>query len=204
MVRKQEDKKMSADFTDEQMRQLAKMSSVDEVDAALGNKESLKNEFQSAKEVERLTAMVEEQQTLLHAMWLMLQEHSATNEEFDECLKNAVLLRKRKDFKTEKVCPNCGKLMQKMENLLFTYKCYYCGAEDLGNPYKKYDGIDPNVVYEDLNEVAQEAAVAAAAADTAPEIPDEEAELRNAQEILSKDYQPYDVSKDLNFEEEDV
>ena len=86
MVRKQEDKKMSADFTDEQMRQLAKMSSVDEVDAALGNKESLKNEFQSAKEVERLTAMVEEQQTLLHAMWLMLQADTpddyviATNE----------------------------------------------------------------------------------------------------------------------------
>ena len=44
----------------------------------------------------------------------------------------------------------------------------------------------------------------AAAADAAPAIPDEEAELRNAQEILSKDYQPYDVSKDLNFEEEDV
>lgn len=193
---------MSADFSDEQMKQFAKMSSVDEVDAALGNKEAIKNEFQSIKEVERLTAMVEEQQTLLHAMWLMLQEHSATNEEFDECLKTAVLLRKRKDFKTEKICPNCGKLMQKMENLLFTYKCYYCGAEDLGNPYKKFDGIDPNVVYEDLNEAAQEAA--AAAPQPAPEIPDEEAELRNAQEILSKDYQPYDVSQDLKFDEEDV
>ena len=193
---------MSADFSDEQMRQFAKMSSVDEVDAAFGNKEAIKSEFQSAKEVERLTAMVEEQQTLLHAMWLMLQEHSATNEEFDECLKTAVLLRKRKDFKTEKICPNCGKLMQKMENLLFTYKCYYCGAEDLGNPYKKFDGIDPNVVYEDLNEAAQEAA----AAEPTPvqDIPDEEAELRNAQEILSKEYQPYDVSQDLKFDEEDV
>ena len=193
---------MSADYSDEQMKQFAKMSSVDEVDAALGNKEAIKNEFQSIKEVERLTAMVEEQQTLLHAMWLMLQEHSATNEEFDECLKTAVLLRKRKDFKTEKICPNCGKLMQKMENLLFTYKCYYCGAEDLGNPYKKFDGIDPNVVYEDLNEAAQEAAAPASA--PAQDIPDEEAELRTAQEILSKDYQPYDVSQDLKFDEEDV
>jgi hypothetical protein len=192
---------MSADLTNEQIKQLAKLGSVDEVDAALGNRDAIKNEFQSIKEVERLTAMVEEQQTLLHAMWLMLQEHSATNEEFDECLKTAVLFRKRKDFKTEKICPNCGKLMQKMENLLFTYKCYYCGAEDLGNPYKKYDGIDPNVVYEDLHEAAEANAEPQAPAD---EIADEEAELRNAQEILSKDYQPYDVSQDLKFDEEDV
>ena len=190
---------MSADLTNEQIKQLAKLNSVDEVDAALGNKEAIKNEFQSIKEVERLTAMVEEQQTLLHAMWLMLQEHSATNEEFDECLKTAVLYRKRKDFKTEKICPNCGKLMQKMENLLFTYKCYYCGAEDLGNPYKKYDGIDPNVVYEELQAPAEGAEPA-----PAEDITDEEAELRNAQEILSKDYQPYDVSQDLKFDEEDV
>ena len=173
---------MSADLTNEQIKQLAKLGSVDEVDAALGNRDAIKNEFQSIKEVERLTAMVEEQQTLLHAVWLMLQEHSATNEEFDEC-------------------PNCGKLMQKMENLLFTYKCYYCGAEDLGNPYKKYDGIDPNVVYEDLHEAAEANAEPQAPAD---EIADEEAELRNAQEILSKDYQPYDVSQDLKFDEEDV
>ena len=192
---------MSADLTNEQIKQLAKLGSVDEVDAAFGNRDAIKNEFQSIKEVERLTAMVEEQQTLLHAMWLMLQEHSATNEEFDECLKTAVLFRKRKDFKTEKICPNCGKLMQKMENLLFTYKCYYCGAEDLGNPYKKYDGIDPNVVYEDLHEAAEANAEPQAPAD---EIADEEAELRNAQEILSKDYQPYDVSQDLKFDEEDV
>ena len=192
---------MSADLTNEQIKQLAKLGSVDEVDAALGNRDAIKNEFQSIKEVARLTAMVEEQQTLLHAMWLMLQEHSATNEEFDECLKTAVLFRKRKDFKTEKICPNCGKLMQKMENLLFTYKCYYCGAEDLGNPYKKYDGIDPNVVYEDLHEAAEANAEPQAPAD---EIADEEAELRNAQEILSKDYQPYDVSQDLKFDEEDV
>jgi len=186
-----------ADLTNDQIRQLAQMRSADEVDAVLGNKDAIKSEFQSIKEVEKLKAMVEEQQTLLHAMWLMLQEHSATNEEFDECLRTAVLLRKRKDFKTEKVCPNCGKLMQKMENLLFTYKCYYCGTEDLGNPYKKYDGIDPNVVYEELEAPAEEPA-------PAPEIPEEEAELNNAREILNKDFQPYDVSQDLNFDEEDV
>ena len=192
---------MSENMDMNTFKQLSKMKSVDEVDSALASDGGIKNEFQSIKEVERLTAMVEEQQTLLHAMWLMLQEHSATNEEFDECLKTAVLFRKRKDFKTEKICPNCGKLMQKMENLLFTYKCYYCGAEDLGNPYKKYDGIDPNVVYEDLHEAAEANAEPQAPAD---EIADEEAELRNAQEILSKDYQPYDVSQDLKFDEEDV
>ena len=58
---------MSADLTNEQIKQLAKLGSVDEVDAALGNRDAIKNEFQSIKEVERLTAMVEEQQTLLHA-----------------------------------------------------------------------------------------------------------------------------------------
>ena len=44
---------MSADFSDEQMRQFAKMSSVDEVDTALGNKEAIKieREKEHAREV---------------------------------------------------------------------------------------------------------------------------------------------------------
>ena len=47
---------MSADLTNEQIKQLAKLGSVDEVDAALGNRDAIKNEFQSIKEVGRRTA----------------------------------------------------------------------------------------------------------------------------------------------------
>ena len=60
-------------------------------------------------------------------------------------MNEAVLLEKKKNFKNTTECPNCGKGLQTMENLPFTLKCYYCGTEVMGNPYKKYDGLDPEV-----------------------------------------------------------
>ena len=124
----------------------------------------------------------------------MLKEHGATNEELDKALNEAVLLEKRTDFKNIANCPNCGKGLQKMENKPFVSKCYYCGTELLINPYKKFDGLDPyNTGYAEKIE------------EPAPYVPDDVAdqeELKDAQEIIAQSFEPYDVTKDLNFDDE--
>ena len=65
---------------------------------------------------------------------------------------------------------------------------------DLNAVPKKYDGLDPyNTGYTEPEE------------EPAPYISDDEAdaqELKETQEIISQSFEPYDVSKDLNFDEE--
>ena len=197
---------MSDNFDMNTIRQLSKMKNVDEIDAALSQDNSIKNEFQSSKDIEDLKETVKQQQILLHAMWLMLKEHGADNEEFNRQLKAATQLYSRNDFKNSVSCPSCGKGMQKMEKVPFTLKCYYCGEEYLCNPFMKFDDIDPNVVdykperatSEQLDEQSKPEQYEQKLAQT------EEDEIANAEAILKTNYEPYDVSKDLNFEEDEL
>ena len=182
------------------MKDMAKLKNVSEADELLNGikgaskEEEIKNEYQSIKEVDELKRMVEKQSYLLHALWILLKEKGATEEEFDRTLNEAVLLGKRTDYKHAVACPNCGKALQSLENKPFTFKCYYCGVEILNNPYKKFDGLDPyRTSY--CNEVEE----------PEPYISDDEAdekEIQDAASIISKSFEPYDVTKDLNFDEE--
>ena len=189
-----------ADFDPSMMKDMANLKNVNEADELLrglkepGKETEIKNEYSSIKEVEILRQRVEKQTYLLHAFWIMLKEHGATNEELDKALNEAVLLSKRTDYKNIANCPQCGKGLQKMENKPFVSKCYYCGTELLINPYKKYDGLDPyNTGYAEKVE------------EPAPYVPDDvadQAELKDAQDIISQSFEPYDVTKDLNFDDE--
>ena len=188
------------------IRQLSKMKNVDEVDAKILQDNSIKNEFQSIKEVEILKDTVQQQQILLHAMWLMLKDHGADNEEFNRHLKEAAQFSSRTDFKNNVNCPKCGKGMQKMEKVPFTLKCYYCGYEHLCNPFMKFDGLDPDMIdykteratSEELDEQSKPEQYEQKKAQS------EEEEIANAEAILNTNYEPYDVSKDLNFEEDEL
>jgi len=195
---------MSENMDMNTLKALAKMKSVDEVDAALAGDGGIKNEFQASKEVEALRETVNQQQILLHAMWLMLKEHGFSNVDFNLHLKEAVLFSNRKDFKNNVDCPNCGKGMQKMEKVPFTLKCYYCGTEFLSNPFMKFDGLDPN----SLEYKTERPSGEQLDAESAPEnyekkaAQTEEEEIANAEAILNSSFEPYDVSQDLNFDEE--
>jgi len=189
------------DFDPSMMKDMAKLKNANEADALIQNMKSdpkegeIKNEFQSLKEVDELRRKVEKQTYLLHAFWLLLKEKGVTNEDLDKTLNEVVLLRKRTDYKNTTACPNCGKSLQAMENKPFTSKCYYCGVEMLNNPYKKYDGIDPyKPMYSENTEEEPE-----------PYVSDEEAdekEFKEATDVISQSFEPYDVTKDLNFDEE--
>lgn len=195
---------MSENMDMNTFKQLSKMKSVDEVDAALSGDNSIKNEFQAAKEVAVLRDTVNQQQILLHAMWRMLKEHGFTNVDLNLHLKEAVQLSTRKDFKNVVDCPNCGKGMQKMEQVPFTLKCYYCGTEFLSNPFMKYDGLDPNAVEYKTERASGEELDAQSAPENYERkaAQTEEDEIANAEAILNSSFEPYDVSQDLKFDEE--
>lgn len=186
------------------MKDMAKLKNVNEADALLHNmknqsgendgKGEIKNEYQALKEVDELKRLVEKQSYILHAFWIMLKDKGATNEEFDKALNEAILLGMRTDYKYSSTCPNCGKGLQSMEKKPFASKCLYCGIEILDNPYKKYDGMDPYKV--DYRTEPEE---------PEPYVSDDEAdeqEFREAADVISQSFEPYDVTKDLNFDEE--
>ena len=181
-------------------KDMAKLKNVNEADELIsniknpGNDHQIKNEFQAAKEVEEMKKLLEKQTYLLHAVWLLLKEKGMTNEELDKALNEAVLLEKRTDYKNLTACPNCGKGLQAMENRPFTSKCYYCGTEILDNPYKKYDGLDPYKVDYTANNAEPE--------DYVPDEVADQQEVMDAQDVISQTFEPYDVSKDLNFDDE--
>ena len=75
-----------ADFDSGMLKDMAKLKNINEADELLrgmkeSGKEEHKNEYSTFKEVEELRLMVEKQKYLLHAFWLMLKEHGATNED---------------------------------------------------------------------------------------------------------------------------
>ncbi len=190
------------DFDAALMKDMAKLKNANEADALLRDmkggtpqESEVKNEYKALKEVEELRRMVEKQSFIVHALWILLQEKGATGEELDKALNEAVLLSKRTDYKQSTACPNCGKPLQSMENKPFTSKCYYCGVEQLNNPFKKYEGLDPySKIYGDKNIEEPE-----------PYISDDEAdekEFKEATDVISQSFEPYDVTKDLNFDDE--
>ncbi|MCR4688306.1 MAG: hypothetical protein K5745_02030 [Saccharofermentans sp.] len=177
-----------ADIDKKDMVELSKMKSVDEVDQKLSGSEEIKSEFKAIKEVELMKRKVETMSMTLHAMWLLLKEKGVTNEDLDEAINTVLELEKRKNFKSAIPCPNCGKQMQKMENNPFLFKCFYCGEDSFSNPYRKYDSIDLTAPIPEPK--TEEEALAR--------------EMEQAQSIINGTYEPYDVSKDLNFEDEDL
>ena len=85
------------DFDPGMMKDMAKLKNVNEADELLrgmkepGKENEIKSEYSSLKEVEMLRQKVEKQTYLLHAFWLMLKEHGATNEELDKALNEDIL-----------------------------------------------------------------------------------------------------------------
>ena len=190
------------DFDPALLKDMSKLKNANEADALLrdmkgsSSKEGeIKNEYQSLKEVEELRRLVEKQSYLVHAYWILLKEKGVTNEDLDKALNEATLLAKRTDYKNSTTCSLCGKPLQAMENKPFASKCYYCGVETINNPFKKYDGLDPyNYTYTEKNDNGPEPYISDAEAD--------EKEFKEATDVISQSFEPYDVTKDLNFDEE--
>lgn len=125
---------------------------------------------------------LDKHEDLIHAFWLILQRMGVTNEQLDEAITE-VLQEKMKGVVTLKgmSCPQCGSKAQFNGN--FKIKCIYCGSEAVLNPYE-------------ARELAEQADAAMAEQRAA-----QEQQKRWEEAQRNNPYQPYDVSKDLNFDD---
>jgi hypothetical protein len=123
--------------------------------------------------------------TLMHAFWILLQKTNGfTNEMLDEALAEAIEIESTGPaYLKGMVCPSCGRKAQLSGS--FKIKCIYCGMESIINPYEARDIA--NQVDEVLAQQEEEAA-----------------QKEKWDKAVENDpYQPYDVSKDLNFDDFD-
>jgi len=129
-------------------------------------------------DLDDLREKVDDLNTLVHAFWILFQESGIPNDKLDEAITKALDIDSQGAFSLKgMVCPHCGMKAQYANT--FKIKCIYCGSEAIINPYE-----------------AREIAAAY----------DEEMERQEAEEQAEKQIeaaQPYDVNKDLNFDDYD-
>lgn len=137
--------------------------------------------YQSMEDMEILKKRVTESEIMIHALWSFIKHYgNISSEELNATIEGLLQVRYSKKQKIEIICPDCGKVMQKVNKDLFTYKCFYCGFEQIQNPF-------------DCFEITPE--------------PEEEKDAEKAPEtdedILNKTFEPYDVTKDLHFDDDE-
>lgn len=121
-------------------------------------------------------------ESMIHAMWLILQKMGVTYEQLDEALGEVMAINSRGVVTLKGMsCPQCGSKAQ--FNGPFKIKCIYCGTEAILNPYE-------------ARELAEQAD-----AKMAEKKALEEQQKRWEEAQKNNPYQPYDVSKDLNFDD---
>lgn len=145
----------------------------------MGNEHVAQNTFQTTAEVNNLLKEMEQLKTLNHAMWEVMKIHGMTDGELNAALAGVIELRKHKDYEMNKntVCPNCNNALQYSDS--YDIKCIYCGTTMVMNPFQKYNEIIEREFVGDgeVTEIVEE---------TVTETPSEE---------------PYDITKDLRFDE---
>lgn len=124
------------------------------------------------------------QDTLMHAFWILMAKNGYTNEMLDEAIGEALEIEASGPaYLKGMICPNCGRNAQLSG--AFKIKCIYCGMESIINPYEARD-------------IAAQVDEALAAQEQ------EAAQKEKWDKAMENDpYQPYDVSKDLNFDDFD-
>lgn len=150
------------------------------------------DEYSDDITVDEIKHDVDELKVLVHGMWMLMKEKGIDYSELDAKLDIAAKLATRTDYSDDIKCPSCGRGLQTMEKYVFKKMCYYCGYEKTQNPFQKYDGIDLNKVPDEEEDETVKAQKEA------------EAEYAAAQEVLNTTFEPYDVTKDLNFDDQET
>ncbi len=131
-------------------------------------------------EVSELKKRVVENEVMLQIMWDYLKEKGITSDDINSKLEAILEARRNSSYKYIYECDVCGKQLQEVKKEIFTFRCIYCGQNKTINRFDRYV-ID--------------------------EAPSKEAEVKEEpheeKDILNMTFEPYDVSKDLNFEDED-
>ena len=125
-----------------------------------------------SNDVRELMARVEKLEVLNYGLWLMLEKKGFTHEEYNEALATAKENIAAKHTSTKEAIA-CPNCGRLLQSAdIFGIKCIYCGYEQVANPYQTVN-------------------------------PAKEAEEKAAEEAAPiQEFEAYDVTKDLGFDEE--
>ncbi|MCQ2516160.1 MAG: hypothetical protein MJ094_04775 [Saccharofermentans sp.] len=136
----------------------------------------------SSLDANEVNGKITTNEQMIHALWLLLQRMGVTNEQLDEALTEVMEINARGVVSLKGMaCPQCGSKAQ--FNGPFKIKCIYCGTEAVLNPYE-------------ARELAEQANAVIAEQQAL-----EEQQKRWEEAQKNNPYQPYDVTKDLNFDD---
>ena len=122
---------------------------------------------------------------LVAAMWMLMKEKGFTDEELMDKVVSIIDEQKGIVYPRNPIkCSKCGNNIQEVKKTPLTGRCFYCGTTYILYPYG--DNVE---VLDDKTSSEPEKP----AAEPAEEIRDE----------LPETFEPYDVSKDLRFDEEE-
>ena len=128
---------------------------------------------------------------LVASIWMLLKaQEGYTDEELMTNVTEIISNRKGKVYSRDVIkCPKCGNNIQEVKKTPLTCRCYYCGATYVMYPYndKEPDEEPMPLTFEQVEEA------------NAAEIKKSE----EAVEELPTNFEPYDVSKDLGFDDEE-
>ena len=122
---------------------------------------------------------------LVASMWMLLQEKGFTDADLMTKITEIIEDRKGEVYQHTVIkCPKCGNNVQDIKKTPLTGRCYYCGEVFMVYPYNDKEDQTP-VLVNTSNATVQNAATS-----------------EEAKEDTEKDaFEPYDVSKDLKFDE---
>ena len=123
---------------------------------------------------------------LVASMWKLMKEKGFTDEELTEQITSIIDEQKGIVYRKDTIkCPKCGNNIQEIKKTPLTTRCFYCGSMYVLYPY------NDRAVDDDLKEIESDEPKE----EVQPEAPSEPE--------IPTHFEPYDVSKDLRFDEFD-
>ena len=125
---------------------------------------------------------------LVASMWMLMREKGFEDEELMNKITSVIEEQKGVVYRQGTIkCPKCGNNIQEVKKTPLTARCFYCGAM-----YVLYSFNDKSDSLEDFKSIDNE--------ESSQEVKEQTKE-EPAEPELPTHFEPYDVSKDLRFDE---
>ena len=139
---------------------------------------------------EELDVAVRRLDILVASMWMLMKEKGYTDEELMNRATSFITEKEGNVYSHEIIhCPKCNQVIQEVKKSPLTVRCVYCGSQYVLYPYNDVEERDPKMIVEGNDDIAPKK--------------EEKKEEPVPDYTIPTVFEPYDVSKDLRFDEED-
>lgn len=139
---------------------------------------------------EELDVSIRRLDILVSSMWKLMKEKGYTDDDLMNQVTSIITENEGAVYSREAIhCPKCGQVIQEVKKSPLTVRCFYCGSQYVLYPYNDVEERDLKMIVEGDNDITP--------------AKEEKAEEPPKDYTIPTEFEPYDVSKDLRFDEED-